>query len=121
MGQIVEQKAIFDKKKLLDNFSGDKEGVLDVLKIFIRRTENQLKNFPGLILREEWENAWRDAHTIVGSGRILSAEELGGIAERLERSCKNKDNAEAAIALPLLEESFARFREKAADCLEELK
>jgi signal transduction histidine kinase/CheY-like chemotaxis protein/HPt (histidine-containing phosphotransfer) domain-containing protein len=101
---------IFDTADLLETFMDNEETARSLLVHFIERTAEQLAALPGMVERQEWEDARREAHTIKGSALTLGGKDLGGAAARLELSCQAKDAAETAAALPAAEEAFGRFR-----------
>jgi signal transduction histidine kinase/CheY-like chemotaxis protein/HPt (histidine-containing phosphotransfer) domain-containing protein len=101
---------IFDTADLLETFMYNEEAAMPLLTQFIERTEAQLAALPGMVERQAWEDARREAHTIKGSALTLGGRELGGAAARLELSCKTEDAAEAAAALPAAWEAYGRFK-----------
>ena len=115
----MDTEKIFDAEDLLAAFMGDREVVRSILPRFIQRTEEQIRAFPELEAREDWEAAQREAHTLKGSALTVSGMELGRLADRLEKACRFQARAEAAACIPSLEKAFARFREQAEAWLRE--
>jgi HPt (histidine-containing phosphotransfer) domain-containing protein len=108
-------EGIFSAAELRENFMGNMELVRSILVRFIERTERQIAEIPGLAERGDWETAVREAHTIKGSARNLSAPELGDAAMRWEAACKAGDPQAVRNLAPELAEAFARFRAAAEE------
>jgi signal transduction histidine kinase/DNA-binding response OmpR family regulator/HPt (histidine-containing phosphotransfer) domain-containing protein len=101
---------IFDVADLMETFMDNEETAKTLLSHFIERTESQIAAIPGCAGREDWETAYREAHTVKGSSLTMGGRELGKAAARLELACKNKDKPEMTAALPPVTEAFARLK-----------
>jgi signal transduction histidine kinase/DNA-binding response OmpR family regulator/HPt (histidine-containing phosphotransfer) domain-containing protein len=109
-GEPAGSSEIFDTADLMETFMNDEEAAKTLLLHFIERTESQIAAVPGCIEQGDWESARREAHTVKGSALTMGGRELGKAAARLELACKNQEQPEAAAALPLVREAFARFK-----------
>jgi HPt (histidine-containing phosphotransfer) domain-containing protein len=76
----------------------------------MERTEQQLAQVPILADQGDWETATREAHTIKGSARSLSAPDLGDAAARWEEACKTGDPLAVWALVPEMTETFSRFK-----------
>ncbi|MDR2209870.1 MAG: response regulator [Spirochaetaceae bacterium] len=101
---------IFSRAALLDTFMNNRESAEAALSHFISRGEEQLKALPSLVGEENWEEAFRIAHTIKGSARTLSGMELGEAAAVLERACRTIDRGAMTGALAELNRAFKQFK-----------
>jgi PAS domain S-box-containing protein len=104
---------ILDTNQLLENFFGNTESIQKLLARFMERTETELSELPGLIAKEDWETARREAHTIKGSALNLSAQDLGQAAARLELDIKDVKREDIPAALEALIAAYKRFKEQA--------
>jgi HPt (histidine-containing phosphotransfer) domain-containing protein len=109
-GAEKDETRIFSAGELIENFMGNTALVKSLLLRFMERTERQLIDVPSLAEKEDWGTAFREAHTLKGSARNLSALDLGDAAARWEEACKNEDAAAVRNLAPELGRSFARFR-----------
>jgi len=103
-------KNVLDWTEVVETFFGKTETVINLMGRFVERTAEQVAQLPGLVERQDWETARREAHTIKGSALNLAAKNLGQTAARLELAIKNLDHPEIAAALPELPRAFAAFR-----------
>jgi signal transduction histidine kinase/DNA-binding response OmpR family regulator len=106
----VVDPAVFDHADLMETFMNEEEAVRSLLAQFIERTINQIAAIPGLVERQDWESARREAHTIKGSALTMGGRELGKAAARLETAFKNVDRDEMEAAWKPVKEAFARFK-----------
>jgi HPt (histidine-containing phosphotransfer) domain-containing protein len=118
-GTEKDDRRIFSAGELVENFMGNTALVKSLLRRFMERTEHQLADVPALVETGDWETALREAHTLKGSARSLSALDLGDAAARWEEACRNKDTAAVRDLAPEMGKAFARFRAAADRCLAE--
>jgi HPt (histidine-containing phosphotransfer) domain-containing protein len=105
-----EPARIFSGERLLENFMENTTLVKSLLVRFMERTERQLADIPLFAEQGDWETATREAHTIKGSARSLSAPELGDAAARWEEACKTGDTLAVWALVPEMGEAFGRFK-----------
>jgi signal transduction histidine kinase/DNA-binding response OmpR family regulator len=115
----AERARIFNSADLMETFMGDMETAKSLLAHFIDRTGEQIGAIPGLMEKEDWISARREAHTIKGSALTLSGKELGAAAARLETAFKNTDLPEMEAAFPPVKEAFGRFKAETARFLQD--
>ncbi|MDR2376805.1 MAG: Hpt domain-containing protein [Treponema sp.] len=108
---------IFSIERLFENFMGNTTLVKSLLVRFMERTEHQLTDIPLLAEQGDWETATREAHTIKGSARSLSALDLGDTAARWEEACKTGDTLAVWALVPEMTEAFGRFKAAVNRCL----
>jgi len=106
---------IFSREDILDTFMQNIDSAKTLLTRFLERSAEQINALPGLVKEENWEEAYRFAHSIKGSSRNLSGMELGDIAAALESAYKEKDMQKIEASLPILHEKFERFKSAAED------
>ena len=111
----AQENEVFDAKLILDNFSNDNEAAISILSIFLRRTEDQIENFPILEKTGDWDSARRDAHSIKGSAGNLGGAKLKEAAARLENACISNSKDEFKTTYPQLCEAFRLFKGKAEE------
>jgi CheY-like chemotaxis protein/HPt (histidine-containing phosphotransfer) domain-containing protein len=104
---------VFDAKNMLDTFLNNEEIALPLLSRFIERTKGQIKNFPALEKKEDWDNAYRDAHLIKGAALTMGGSELGKAALILEQAVKAAKIDEIDAAFIELRKAFKRFKKEA--------
>ncbi|MCL2129039.1 MAG: response regulator [Treponema sp.] len=116
-----KQETVFSAEDILDTFMDNREMVLSLLKRFIERTQNQIKEIPSLIKTGDYSNAMLEAHTIKGAAHTMSGKELAYAAARLELASKNSDIEEIKAAFPNLKDAFIRFRKEAINFIRQLE
>ena len=109
-GTEHDSARIFIAGELIENFMGNAELVKSLLGRFMERTERQMAEVPLLVERGDWETAVREAHTIKGSARSLSAPGLGDVAARWEAACKAGDTLAVWALVPEMREAFDRLK-----------
>jgi len=110
---------IFNAEEMLSAFLNDEKIVLPLLSRFIERTSSQLEKFPVLKAPGEWATARRNAHTIKGAAFTMGSEELGNAAGALEKACINASAEEAETVYPHVLETFAKYKRKAEEFINE--
>ena len=106
---------VFDTALIMENFSNDRDAAISILTIFIKRTQDQIENFPNLGKAGDWDSARRDAHSIKGSAGNLGGAKLREAAARLETACTGNSRDEVKTAFPLLCEAFDLFKGEAEE------
>ena len=108
---------IFSAAELRENFMGNMGLVNSILIRFIKRTGQQIEEIPVLAEKGDWEGSLREAHTIKGSARSLSALELGDAAMRWEEDCRQRDAAAVRARHGDMVEAFTLFKAAAEEFL----
>jgi len=103
--------AVFDYQQALDTFLGDRELLLSLLEPFVEQVEQQVAKLEAPGQMDNMDEVAATAHSIKGSSRNLSMEELGNAAEIIESAGKQGDRKAAEEALPGIREAFMRVRE----------
>ena len=111
----AREDGVFDTALIMENFSNDRNAAISILSIFLKRTQDQIENFPNLGKAGDWDSARRDAHSIKGSSSNLGGAKLGEAAARLETACKSDSKDEVRTAFPLLCEAFDLYRAEAEE------
>ncbi|MDR0642369.1 MAG: Hpt domain-containing protein [Treponema sp.] len=101
---------VFSGAELCENFMGNMGLLNSILARFIKRTECQIAEIPVLAEKGDWESSVREAHTIKGSARSLSALDLGDTAMRWEEDCRQRDAAAVRARHSDVVEAFALFK-----------
>jgi CheY-like chemotaxis protein/HPt (histidine-containing phosphotransfer) domain-containing protein len=109
------EDGIFNTALIMENFSNDRDAAISILTIFIKRTQDQIENFPNLEKAGDWDSVRRDAHSIRGSAGNLGGAKLREAAARLEAACTGDSKDEAKTAFPLLCEAFNIYMGKAEE------
>jgi histidinol-phosphatase (PHP family) len=110
---------VFSPEELVENFMGNTALVRSLLVRFMERTECQAADIPVLAEKGDWEIALREAHTLKGSARSLSALELGDAAARWEEACRAGDPQAVRDLAPKLAAVYDRFKAAAKRYLAE--
>jgi HPt (histidine-containing phosphotransfer) domain-containing protein len=106
----AEEARIFSAGELVENFMGNTALVRSLLARFVERTERQVAEIPALAEKGDWQTAHREAHSVKGSARNLSALELGDAAARWEEACKARNSPALRALVPEMTAAFARFK-----------
>ena len=107
------ENVIFDTALIMDNFTNDYDAAVSIITIFLKRTQDQIENFPNLEKAGDWDSARRDAHSIKGSAGSLGGAKLRETAARLEMACRGGSREEIKASFLLLCEAFNLYRNKA--------
>ena len=110
---------VFDAADMLDTFMNNEQAVLPLLSRFIKRTQDQVENFPALEKAADWETARREAHMIKGAALTMGGSELGKAAALLEKIYKDNTMDKAEAAYLVLCKAFDSFRKEAEAFLRE--
>lgn len=109
--QPLDQSAVFDYKKALSEFSNDAPLLNQVVKKFCESLSSQIENMHQMILGNDWDRVYVEAHTVKGASATLCATALANSAAHLETCIKKKDAEETLRA-------FSGFRQEATLLLE---
>jgi len=109
------EDGVFDGALIMGNFSNDRDAAISILSIFLKRTQDQIDNFPNLEKAGDWDSARRDAHSIKGSSGNLGGAKLREAAARLEMACIGNSRDEVKAAYRLLCEAFNLYKNKAEE------
>lgn len=109
---------VFDGEELLDIFTDSPDNAKMLLSHFLERCAAQVNAMAALIQEQNWPEAYRTAHSIKGSARMLSGAELGNSASVLEKACKQTDVPNVEPAMRILIESFTRFKNAAEEFIQ---
>jgi len=112
---LSPENAVFDTALIMENFSNDYDSAISILTIFLKRTQNQIENFPNLEKAGDWDSVRRDAHSIKGSSSNLGGTQLREAAARLEDACISNSKDEIKTAFHLLCEAFRLYKNKAEE------
>ena len=104
-------KNIFDKDEIIEKYLGEKEIVIDVLKVFTAKVENQLKIIMNAIDSNEFDKIKFEAHSIKGSAYNITAKNLGDIAFSMEKAAKDFDIDKIKSDYELMKENFNKLKE----------
>jgi CheY-like chemotaxis protein len=77
-----------DYDKALNEFMGEKEVLLNLLRDFTARVRSQIKAIQQAILGMDFKAIARDAHSIKGGAANLTAKNVAGIASALEKAAQ---------------------------------
>jgi CheY-like chemotaxis protein/HPt (histidine-containing phosphotransfer) domain-containing protein len=106
------ENEVFDTALIMENFADDLDTAVSILSIFLKRTQDQIENFPNLEKAGDWDSARRDAHSIKGSSGSLGGAKLKEAAARMEKACLGDSKDEVKTAFPLLCEAFDLYRDR---------
>ena len=86
-----KSKKIFDYKRALEIFVGEKEVLLETIEEFEKKIKTQLVDMKLFFKNKDYDSLNKEAHKIKGGSRNLAMMEIGDAAEKLETSAKNKE------------------------------
>lgn len=113
---------VFDREELLNTFINNAGNAKALLAHFLERCTLQVEALAVYAEDRNWTEAFRITHSIKGSARMLSGAELGNRAALLEKACQQVGTSTDAAAienlLPVLVESFTRFKNAAEEFIQ---
>lgn len=95
-----------DFDKALVEFEGDRELLIEVLNGFLENVRGQIKTLRKAIIRLDYDEIRREAHTVKGGAANLVAKRLSLIALNLENNAKSKDLHGCETHIDMLEEEI---------------
>jgi signal transduction histidine kinase/CheY-like chemotaxis protein/HPt (histidine-containing phosphotransfer) domain-containing protein len=106
-----ELGALLDDAVLDDLTAGDAAFAASLLADFVEASRGDLRALSDAVAARDHDGARRQAHRIVGAGRMVGATELVGVASRLEgaAAADSPDWDELAALLARLDELLARI------------
>lgn len=111
---------VFKENTFREQLSGDLVLMKEVLRIFLKKTPNQLRKLGEKIRNHEREAALHLAHTIKGSSANVYAMKLHNIADQIESVCDSANWQQAEILNEKLTEQFERLSRALQKFLNEL-
>jgi CheY-like chemotaxis protein/HPt (histidine-containing phosphotransfer) domain-containing protein len=117
--EVTEQKKPDDKTTegdapmnlewALDLYDGDKEFLMEVLHEFLEKTGNQIESIRQAISGGDAEVVRREGHSIKGGAAILTANDISGLAYKLQEIGESGDLDSSTGTLEKLEAEFHRL------------
>ena len=104
-----QSKAPMDFEKVVEEFEGDREFLMEVLNGFLENVRAQIETIRQAISDGDADAVRREAHSIKGSAANLTADELSRIAFELENIGKSGALEEGIGCLKRLEKEFYRL------------
>ena len=96
-------------EKAVEEFEGDKEILMDVLKGFLDNVRAQIETIYQAISNGDAEVVWKEAHSIKGGAANLNADRLSEIAFELEKVGKSGALEKGGEVHERLKKEFYRF------------
>ena len=104
-----ESEAPMEYERVLEEFEGDEDFLMEVLEGFIGNVTSQIKLIRQAISDGDAEAVRREAHSIKGGAANLTANDLSGIAFEIENIGKSGMLVEGIDSLQKLEQEFFRL------------
>jgi len=105
----IKKVAPMNFEKAIEEFEGDKEFLMDVLKGFLENVRAQIETIHQAISKGDAEVVRKEAHSIKGGAANLTADELSKIAFELENLGKSGMLEEDDVVLERLKKEFYRL------------
>ena len=102
-------------EKVLDDFEGDKELLIEAMDLFLESVRNQIGALRQAISDGDAELVRREAHSIKGGAANLTADDLSRVAFELENIGKSGTLGASTVILERLEKEFCRLDAFAKD------
>ncbi|MCP4022925.1 MAG: response regulator, partial [Desulfobacteraceae bacterium] len=100
---------VFDRKKMLERFGGDKEIMQVVLESFSTEAPELINNLKDAVDKEDVEGIRSNSHSLKGSAANVNAELLRQAALNLELDAKNHDVSNAKSKFEIIKDEYERF------------
>lgn len=111
----IDKSVIFDFEKAVNNFMGNKEVVIELINVFINKTENQLNLIESALKERKLEIIAEEAHSMKGGALSLEIKKTGESAKLLEESAKSGAIDETVNIFNELKNDYNNFKMIAKD------
>ena len=108
---VVSRQDVFNYQALLERFMGEKELILEVIPEFVQHVKEQLEKLKVSFKDKNFEQLEKEAHSIKGSARNMTADKVGYSSEKLEKVCKEQDEQTASVLINQLYDDFQELIE----------
>ncbi len=105
----VSGKDPMDYDRALEQYDNDEEFLTEILNEFLEKTEGQIKNIRQGIVDNNLEVVRRESHSIKGGSGILTADDLSGVAFKLQDIADSASLKGGDEMLDKLEEEYNRL------------
>lgn len=99
-----------DLSRLSRAISGDLKVELELFRIFVEQTNEQLRSLEAALAREDYDQIREDAHSIKGASANIGADRLRELAAFLEGRMKNGEHTRTETMVTEVVEEFQRVR-----------
>ncbi len=82
---------LLDLEQVIDNTGGDRDLVVNIAKIFIKRHKEQLDVIKDSIEVRDGEKLWRSAHTLKGTVSYFLVDSINSAVKELEQHGRKND------------------------------
>ncbi len=106
----VSGSAPMDFERALEQYDGDNDFLKKILDEFLEKTEGQIENIRQGIADNNIEVVRRETHSIKGGSGILTADDLSGVACKLQGIADSGSLDGSTDELAKLEEEFKRLK-----------
>ena len=105
------QVPVFDFEKAVETFMGQKDVVVRVVREFLPRVHDELKQLKVAYMAGDFDTVRNVAHKIKGGSLNLEIHRLGGHASELEKAGRDKQKGAAYTNLKALIEDYKELKE----------
>jgi HPt (histidine-containing phosphotransfer) domain-containing protein len=108
--QEIGDRAILDRKGLLERLGNDKEFLKEVLDIFLQDAPNRIFSIQEAISKNDASVIRFQAHTLKGASANVGAMALKEDAGQIELAGEKGDLERAKVLLPILRQDYENFQ-----------
>ena len=111
---LAEKGEVIDRKRyaLLEETMGAEMEML--LDNFRATSGTLITSLQASCIKQDWQQAFRDAHTLASSAAMIGATRMSELARTLETQTRDGDTAQSAALAGRLDEEFSRVEEALA-------
>jgi two-component system sensor histidine kinase/response regulator len=108
------EKVVLNRPELLDRVGGDQELLAEVTEMFLKHTEELMRNVRAAIESRDAESLAYSAHTLKGMLANLAARAAQDVAHKLQQLDPQKEPVKAEAAYTLLEQEIKAVKSELA-------
>ena len=113
--------SVIDFDKAVNNFMGNKDVVIDSIKVFMRKIPEQLSALKNALEKNDFKTIKDEAHSIKSSALNLEIAKIGENARELEHSALEELKDQSKKYLDLIEKEFEKFKVIAQNIINNIK
>lgn len=112
---------VFDLDEFLERIQNDRALLLELLDIFIDDFQQKRKSIDQAVVKKDYEQMRRLAHSVKGSAGNISAKSLRTAFIQFETMAKNSDLTGIDAILTNIDQEFKKFSDRISQLKQELK
>ena len=101
---------VFDKKAVLEQFSGDETFYREILVMFLKDAPNQIERMQGQLKEEDLAGLEFQAHLLKGGAMNVGGNALQKVAFEIELAARNREVDKARLLVEKIQKEFEKLK-----------